>query len=89
MVCLSVMQSMTSVNPELVENKERGCQYCGTPNPDNNFYCKDCGKRANPPLFTVNMWMRTDRGSRTDVEFNERTMGDSITRMWNQKRGYE
>ena len=48
---------------------------------ENWFYCRGCGKRASAPKFTTNSWMRTDRGMRTDVEFNSMDMDKSINKM--------
>ena len=86
--CLSVTQSMTSVNLELMD-KDRECQFCGTPNPNDNFHCVSCDKRVSPPKFTTNMWMRSEIGTRTDIELNERTMEDSINRMYRQSRNFD
>ena len=46
------------------------CQHCDKPNPENWFYCRDCGRRATPPKFTTNSFIISEVGKRTDVEFN-------------------
>jgi len=45
------------------------------------FYCKKCGKRAFKRKFTVNSWMRSDIGKRTDIEFGQSDMKSSFKRM--------
>jgi hypothetical protein len=59
------------------------CQYCKKPNKENWFYCRDCGKRASPPKFTTNSWMRSDIAKRTDIEFGTTDMESSIKRFSN------
>ena len=51
------------------------CQHCDKPNPENWFYCRDCGKRASAPKFTTNSWMRSEIAKRTDVEFGSTRYG--------------
>ena len=46
------------------------CQHCKYPNEEGWFYCKDCGKRANESAFTTNMYMGSDIGRRSDIEFS-------------------
>jgi|TARA_R110000823_G_scaffold229690_1_gene356604 hypothetical protein len=65
------------------------CQHCKEPNRENWFYCRECGKRASAPKFTTNSWMRTDRGVRSDIEFNSMDMNKSIDKMRNQKWGLD
>ena len=57
------------------------CVHCFNPNPENWFYCKECGKRASKNKYSQNMWMRTERGKRTDIEFNTTTIDESIKKM--------
>ena len=54
------------------------CQYCNKSNPENWFYCRSCGKRANERKWTVNSFMMSEMGKRTDVEFSETTVEDSM-----------
>jgi len=65
------------------------CQHCNKPNKENWFYCRSCGKRASKPKFTTNSFMRSERGSRTDIEFNSMDMDKSIDKMRNQRWGLE
>ena len=65
------------------------CQHCKEPNRENWFYCRECGKRASAPKFTTNSWMRTDRGVRSDIEFNSMDMNKSIDKMRNHKWGLD
>ena len=46
------------------------CQHCKYPNEEGWFYCKDCGKRASESAFTTNMYMGSDIGGRSDIEFS-------------------
>ena len=57
------------------------CQHCKEPNPENWFYCRECGKRASAPKFTTNSFMRTEAGKRTDVEFNTISYEESFDKM--------
>ena len=54
------------------------CVHCSNPYPVNWFYCRDCGKRSSDVTFSTNMWMRTERGKRTDMEFRNITMDEHI-----------
>ena len=44
-----------------------------------------CGKHASENKYSQNMWMRTERGKRTDVEFSTQTIDESINEM-NKKK---
>jgi len=57
------------------------CQYCHKENSEGWFYCRSCGKRASATKFTTNLWMMSETGKRTDVEFSPQTMGESIKEM--------
>ena len=72
------------------------CQHCNTDNSENWFYCKACGKRASEPTYTTNLYMGSEIGRRTDIEFSSVTMGSHIdkikkdrakkdTKFWNNK----
>lgn len=54
------------------------CIHCNFENKDNWFYCKSCGKRASEPTFTTNMFMMSERGKRSDVEFSVKSMDDAV-----------
>ena len=58
----------------------KNCMHCETPNPDGWFYCKTCGNKASEPKFTTNMYMMSELGKRTDVEFSATTMDKTIER---------
>jgi hypothetical protein len=57
------------------------CQYCHKENLEGWFYCRSCGKRASAIKFTTNLWMMSDLGKRTDMEFSSQTMDESIEEM--------
>ena len=63
------------------------CVHCSNPNPDNWFYCMDCGKRSSDVAFSTNMWMRTERGKRTDMEFRNITMDEHIKEVEESRDG--
>ena len=63
------------------------CVHCSNPNPDNWFYCRDCGKRSSDVAFSTNMWMRTERGKRTDMEFRNITMDEHIKEVEESRDG--
>ena len=55
-----------------------GCINCSNPKPEELFYCRKSGKRSYEVVFSTNMWMRTERGKRTDMEFRNITMDEHI-----------
>lgn len=57
------------------------CQHCNEPNPENWFYCRECGKRASAPKWTINSWVMSEMGKRTDMEFSETTVEESMKKM--------
>ena len=57
------------------------CIHCNADNSENWFYCRGCGKHASDDKYSQNIWMRTERGKRTDVEFSTQTMDESINEM--------
>jgi len=57
------------------------CQHCNHPNDGGWFFCRNCGERAHPPMFTTNSWMRGSVSSRTDIEFNEISLEASASSM--------
>jgi len=57
------------------------CQHCDKENEGGWFYCRSCGKRAHPPKFTTNSWMRSEIASQTKMEFSVNSMDDSIKSM--------
>jgi len=62
------------------------CQHCQSENPERWFYCRECGKRAHKSNYTTNMWMMSEFGKRTDVEFNVQTMDENIKEMTGSNR---
>ncbi len=58
------------------------CQHCDKDNSEGWFYCRGCGKRANPPAFTPNVIIRHPgfaTAIRKDlINFSETTMGEDI-----------
>jgi hypothetical protein len=61
------------------------CIHCNSNNSESWFYCRSCGKRASENKYSQNLWMRTERGKRTDVEFSTQTIDESINEM-NKKK---
>ena len=61
------------------------CQHCKYPNEEGWFYCKDCGKRANESAFTTNMYMGSDIGGRSDIEFSTIDSEDHIKNLEKQR----
>ena len=57
------------------------CVHCKADNSENWFYCRSCGERASENKLPTKMWMRTERGKRTDIEFNTTTVEESVKRM--------
>lgn len=57
------------------------CIHCDTPNPENWFYCRECGKRAAEPKWTTNSFMRGKVSSRTDIEISHTTVEESASKM--------
>jgi len=54
------------------------CAHCSKPDPEYWFYCRSCGKKSSEKKFSTKMWMRTERGKRTDMEFRNITMDEHI-----------
>ena len=66
---------------QLVSN----CIHCKVDNSENWFYCRSCGKHASENKYSQKLWMSTERGKRTDIEFSTQTVDESINEM-NKKR---
>jgi len=56
------------------------CIKCNAPNPKQWFYCKKCGSRASEPTYTTNMFMGSEIGKRSDIEFSTMSMDDHIAK---------
>ena len=54
------------------------CIKCEAPNPEGWFYCRTCGEKTIMNEYSTNLWMRTERGARTDVEFSSVSMDSHI-----------
>jgi hypothetical protein len=63
----------------------KNCIHCESPNPEEWFYCRGCGKRASDIKFTTNMYMMSEIGKRTDIEFRDTTIEQDIKDM-NRRR---
>jgi|TARA_Y100000310_G_scaffold298845_1_gene333155 hypothetical protein len=57
------------------------CIHCKSDNNENWFYCRNCGKKASEKKFPTKMWMMSDIGKRTDIEFGTTTIEESVKRM--------
>ena len=56
------------------------CVKCKSPNPEQWFYCRKCGSRASEPSYTTNMFMGSEIGKRSDIEFSTINMDDHIAK---------
>ena len=65
----------------------KSCINCETPNPDGWFYCKKCGNKTSKPKFTTNLYMISEIGKRTDIEFSATTVEEDIKQR-NKEAGY-
>ena len=63
------------------------CVSCESPNPDQWFYCRSCGKKTSESKFTTNLYMRSEIGKRTDIEFSATTVEEDIKQR-NKESGY-
>ena len=54
------------------------CIHCKTPNPEQWFYCRSCGKKASESVYTTNLFMQSEIGKRSDIEFSTMSMDDHI-----------
>ena len=62
------------------------CKHCKAPNREGWFYCKTCGKRASSRKFTNIMFMRSEAGKRTDIEFSTTSMDKHIAKVTKDKK---
>ena len=70
----------------LSQNNMSKCIHCNTNN-NGWFYCRKCGKRASESKYTTNMYMISEIGKRTDIEFSTTTIEESAKKMRKQKWG--
>ena len=61
------------------------CIKCKSPNPEQWFYCRKCGSKASEPTYTTNMFMGSEIGRRSDIEFSEVSMDSHINKI-NKKK---
>lgn len=58
------------------------CQHCKTPNPENYFNCRSCGRRASEPKFTTNSFVREGAWAtairKDQVDFSSKDMNVHI-----------
>jgi hypothetical protein len=54
------------------------CIHCKTPNPEQWFYCRSCGNKASESIYTTNLFMQSEIGKRSDIEFSTMSMDDHI-----------
>ena len=54
------------------------CIHCNSPNPEQWFYCRNCGKKTSKPKYTTNLYMMSDLGKRTDIELTPTTVREDI-----------
>ena len=59
----------------------KNCINCKSPNPDQWFYCRKCGKKSSDSKFTTNLYMMSEAGKRTDIEFSTITIDEDIKLM--------
>jgi len=59
----------------------KNCINCKSPNPEQWFHCRKCGKKSSEPKFTTNLYMMSEIGKRTDIEFSTTTVEEDIKAM--------
>ena len=57
------------------------CIHCNSPNPEQWFYCRKCGRKASESKFTTNLFMMSKLGKRTDIELTQTTVDEDIKHM--------
>ena len=62
------------------------CIHCETPNPEKWFYCRACGNKASEALYTTNLFMMSEAGERTDMEFSSISMDEHISKVGKEKK---
>jgi hypothetical protein len=62
------------------------CVHCNVDN-EGWFYCRSCGEKASKSRYTTNMYMISEIGKRTDIEFSTTTIEESAKKMRKQKWG--
>jgi len=67
------------VTPKILK-ENMNCVKCKSPNPEQWFYCRECGSKASEPAYTTNMFMQSEIGKRSDIEFSTMSMDDHIAK---------
>ena len=62
------------------------CIHCETPNPKKWFYCRACGSKASEASYTTNLFMMSEAGKRTDMEFSSISMDAHINQVNKEKK---
>ena len=57
------------------------CKHCNTPNPERWFYCRACGNKASEASYTTNLFMQSEIGKRSDIEFSTVSMDSHIDKI--------
>jgi len=57
------------------------CKKCDKENKSEKFYCFNCKCKLHNPKWTTNLFMISDIGKRTDMEFSETTIDESVEKM--------
>ena len=65
------------------------CIHCKSPNPEQWFYCKSCGHRASESIYTTNLFMQSEVGKRSDIEFSTTNVEDHIKQISANKKKKE
>ena len=55
--------------------------HCKTPNPEQWFYCRSCGNKASESVYTTNLFMQSEIGKRSDIEFSTVSMNSHIDKL--------
>tara|TARA_R100000278_G_C5392850_1_gene136768 strand:+ start:38 stop:283 length:246 start_codon:yes stop_codon:yes gene_type:complete len=62
------------------------CINCEAPNPDKWFYCKTCGCQSSEPKYTTNLYMMSEAGKRSDVEFSTISMDSHVEKLSKERK---
>ena len=57
------------------------CVHCESPNPEQWFYCRKCGRKASESKFTTNLYMMSNLGKRTDIELSSISVKEDIKKI--------
>ena len=62
------------------------CIHCENPNPERWFYCRSCGNKASEALYTTNLFMMSEAGKRSDIEFSTMSMDSHVEKISKEKK---